>query len=198
MPSQFADDLRVPATGSHGISFLILDFFVRWYASLPSAMRSLLVNMKKYKFKATIQEGDGGGAFVFFPFDVEKEFRTKGKVPVKVTFDNIPDAGSLFRYGYPQHLLGMPKAIRDQLGKKPGTTVEVVLWKDEEPRTIVVPPELLTRLEEEKLVDVFENLSYTHRKEYCRWINEARKAETRESRVTKAIAMLRKGVKTPD
>jgi hypothetical protein len=163
----------------------------------PPASESLLVNMKKYKFKATIQEGDGGGAFVFFPFDVEKEFRTKGKVPVKVTFDNIPDSGSLFRYGYPQHLLGMPKAIRDQLGKKPGNTVEVVLWKDEEPRVIVVPPELLSRLEEEKLVDVFEALSYTHRKEYCRWINEARKAETRESRVTKAIAMLRKGVKTP-
>jgi uncharacterized protein YdeI (YjbR/CyaY-like superfamily) len=91
----------------------------------------------------------------------------------------------------------MPKAIRDQLGKKPGNTVEVVLWKDEEPRTIVVPPELLTRLEEEALQEVFEKLSYTHRKEYCRWINEARKAETRQSRVAKAIEMLKKGVKTP-
>jgi hypothetical protein len=154
--------------------------------------------MKRYKFKATIQEGDGGGAFVFFPFDVEKEFRTKGRVPVKVTFDGVPDSGSIFRYGFPQHILGVPKAIRDQLGKKPGNTLEVALWKDEEPRTIEIPTEFKKRMEEEELLEVFEKLSYTHRKEYCRWINEARKEETRLSRLTKAIEMLKKGVKTPD
>jgi hypothetical protein len=42
--------------------------------------------MKKYKFKAKIAAGDGGGAFVLFPYDTEKEFATKGKVPVKATF----------------------------------------------------------------------------------------------------------------
>jgi bifunctional DNA-binding transcriptional regulator/antitoxin component of YhaV-PrlF toxin-antitoxin module len=152
--------------------------------------------MKKYKFKATIQAGDGGGAFVFFPFDVEKEFRTKGKVPVKVTFDGVEDTGSLFRYGYPQHLVGVPKAIRDQLGKKPGDSLEVALWKDEEPRTILVPPEFKKLLEEENLTESFEKLSYTHRKEYCRWINEARREETKRTRLAKAIDMIRKGVKT--
>ena len=30
--------------------------------------------MKKYKFKAEIHDGRGGGAFVFFPYDVEQEF----------------------------------------------------------------------------------------------------------------------------
>ena len=42
--------------------------------------------MKKYKFKAKIAAGDGGGAFVLFPYDTEKEFATKAKVPVKATF----------------------------------------------------------------------------------------------------------------
>jgi len=45
--------------------------------------------------------------------------------------------------------------------------------------------------------EFFDSLSYTNRKEYCRWITEAKKEETRAARLEKAIAMLRKGVKTP-
>jgi hypothetical protein len=153
--------------------------------------------MKKYKFRAKIQAGDGGGAYVVFPFDMEKEFGTKGKVPVQVTFDGVPDTSALFRYGYPQHLLGVAKAIREQIGKKPGDNVEVVLWKDEEIRTLEIPPEFKKRMEQEKLLPFFEKLSYTHRKEYCRWITDAKKEETRQNRLAKAIEMIRKGVKTP-
>ena len=51
--------------------------------------------MKQYKFKATIQPGIGGGAGVVFPFDVEKEFATRGKVPVKAIIDDIPYTGAL-------------------------------------------------------------------------------------------------------
>jgi hypothetical protein len=31
--------------------------------------------MKRYKFTARIEEGNGGGAYVLFPFDAETEFR---------------------------------------------------------------------------------------------------------------------------
>ena len=95
--------------------------------------------MKKYKFKATIQSGIGGGAGVVFPYDVEKEFGVKGKVPVKATFDGVPYAGSLVKCGGPEHMLGVLKAIREQIGKGPGDTVEVVVWKDDEVRTVEVP-----------------------------------------------------------
>src|SRR6185436_5398122 len=126
--------------------------------------------MKKYKFKAKIQAGDGGGAFVFFPFDVQKEFGTKGRIPIDVTFDGVADKSSLIRYGYPQHLAGVPKAIREQIGKQPGDHVEVVVWKDEAARVIEIPDEFKKRLEKEKLLEFFEGLSNTHRKEYVRWI----------------------------
>jgi uncharacterized protein YdeI (YjbR/CyaY-like superfamily) len=45
---------------------------------------------------------------------------------------------------------------------------------------------------------IFERLSYTHRKQYCRWIAEAKKEETRLKRVGQALEMLKKRVKTPD
>ena len=153
--------------------------------------------MKKYKFKAKIQAADRGGAYVFFPYDVEKEFGTKGKVAVNVTFDGVPYKGSLFKYSYPQHILGILKSIREQIGKQPGDTVDLAIWKDEELRTVEIPADFRNRLKKESLLPIFEKLSYTHRKEYCRWISEAKKEETRLRRLEKAVETLRNGMKTP-
>ena len=153
--------------------------------------------MKQYKFKATIQPGIGGGAGVVFPFDVEKEFATRGKVPVKAIIDDIPYTGSLIKCGLGNHMLGVLKGIREQIGKGPGDTVSVVLERDQSIRTVEVPHELANLLKKERLLPVFEKLSYTHRKEYCRWITEAKREETRQARLQKSVEMLRKGIKTP-
>jgi Domain of unknown function (DUF1905)/Bacteriocin-protection, YdeI or OmpD-Associated len=153
--------------------------------------------MKKYKFKAKIEAEDGGGAYVFFPYDTVKEFATKGRVPVKATFDGVPYTGSLFKYVNPLHMLGISKAIREKIGKSPGDTLEVVVWKDEEVRVVEVPAQFEKLMKKEGLLPVFEKLSYTHRKEYSRWIAEAKKEETRVRRLEKAIEMLKKGIRTP-
>jgi hypothetical protein len=153
--------------------------------------------MKKYKFAARIEAGDGGGAYVLFPYDTGKEFSTKGKVPVKATLNGVPYSGSLIKYGNPLHILGVPKAMREQIGKGPGEIIEVVVWKDKEVRTVEVPAQFENLIKKEGLLSVFKELSYTHRKEYCRWITEAKKQETRLKRLEKAIEMLKKGVSTP-
>jgi bifunctional DNA-binding transcriptional regulator/antitoxin component of YhaV-PrlF toxin-antitoxin module len=153
--------------------------------------------MKKYKFDAEIQAGRGGGAYVVFPYETEKEFGTKGKVPVNATIDGISDRGGLFTMGMPHHILGVPKAIRQQIGKSPGDIVTVVLWKDEEPREVEVPPTFKALMKKTGVLAFFESLNFTHRKEYCRWITEAKKEETRARRLEKALEMLKKGVRTP-
>jgi hypothetical protein len=153
--------------------------------------------MKKYKFKATIQPGIGGGAAVIFPYNVEEEFGTKAHVPVSATLEGVPYRGSLVKCGPTRHMLGVLKSIREQIGKGPGDTVEVVLWKDEAERTVDVPAELAALMKAAKLLEFFEKLSYTHRKEYCRWITGAKREETRQMRLKKSIEMLAKGVKTP-
>ena len=154
--------------------------------------------MKKYTFKAEIQTGDGGGAYVFFPLDVETESAAKGRAAVKATFDGVPYSGSLMKYEHPQHMLGILKAIREQIGKGPGETIEVVVWKDEGERVVAVPAPFEELMKKEGLLSFFEQLRFTHRKEYCRWITEAKKQETRSKRLAKAIEMLRRGgVRTP-
>jgi len=134
---------------------------------------------------------------VLFPYDIEKEFATQGKVPVRATFNGVPYTGSLVKHSNPQHVLGVLKAIRKQTGKGPGDTIEVVVWRDEEGRTLEVPAQFETLMRKEGLLPFFEKLSYTHRKEYCRWITEAKKEETRLKRLGKAIERLEKRERTP-
>ncbi len=153
--------------------------------------------MKKYKFNAKIESVDGGGAYVLFPYDTRAEFGTGGQVRVNATFDGTAYSGSLVKYGLPQHMLPVLKDIREKIGKGPGDTVEVTIERDESVRTVEVPAPFAALLKKERLVPIFEKLSYTHRKEYCRWISEAKKEETRQARTAKAIEMLRQGIKTP-
>jgi hypothetical protein len=153
--------------------------------------------MKKYKFKATIQPGIGGGAGVIFPYNIEEEFGTRARVPVSATLQGVPYRGSLVKCGPASHMLGVLKGIREQIGKGPGDTIEVVLWKDEAERTVDVPAEFEKLMKRAGLLPFFETLSYTHRKEYCRWITGAKREETRRMRLKKSIEMLGRGVRTP-
>jgi uncharacterized protein YdeI (YjbR/CyaY-like superfamily) len=100
-------------------------------------------------------------------------------------------------YGAIGHTLGVLKDIRAQIGKGPGDMVEVVVWKDEAKRIVDVPPEFAKAMKKQGVLQFFDTLSYTNRKEYCRWISEAKREETRRMRLAKSIEMLGNGVKTP-
>ncbi len=118
---------------------------------------------------------------MLFPYDSEKEFATKGKVPVRATFNGVPYAGSLIKYRNPLHMMGVLKSIREQIGKGPCDTIEVVVWKDEEVRTVEMPAQFEKLIKKEGLLPVFEKLSYTRRKEYCRWIRRQERRNTIEA-----------------
>jgi uncharacterized protein YdeI (YjbR/CyaY-like superfamily) len=61
-------------------------------------------------------------------------------------------------------------------------------------REVAVPADLAGVLaKDEKAGGAFERLSYTHRKEWVRWIEEAKKAKTRVRRVEKIVESLRAG-----
>jgi uncharacterized protein YdeI (YjbR/CyaY-like superfamily) len=96
------------------------------------------------------------------------------------------------------HVLGVTKALLAEAGIAQGDTVSVELARDDEPRTIEPPADLAAALAAApEARSMFAGLSYTHRREYVRWIEEARRAETRTRRVGKAVELLRDGVRTP-
>jgi len=150
---------------------------------------------KKQTFTATIQNAGGGGAYVEIPFDVEEAFGSK-RPKVKAMIEGVPYRGILTRMGGDHHLLIILKEIREQIGKTFGDEVTITVEPDIEPRVIEVPAELKQAFKTEKEAKAFfDKLSYTHQREYVMWINEAKREETRQSRVVKAIEMLKQGKK---
>jgi uncharacterized protein YdeI (YjbR/CyaY-like superfamily) len=70
--------------------------------------------------------------------------------------------------------------------------LDLDLELDTEPREVDVPADLEAALDGEAKA-AFERMSYTHRKEYADWIEEAKRPETRARRVGKAVEMIREG-----
>jgi len=62
------------------------------------------------------------------------------------------------------------------------------------PRELKIPADLAQALRRNtKARKVFENFSYSKRKDYVEWITEAKRAETREQRLTKTLEWLAEG-----
>jgi hypothetical protein len=93
-----------------------------------------------------------------------------------------------------QNLLGFSKKLRADLGVEIGQTVDAVIALDAMPRTVEVPAALATALQRDaEAKAVFEKLAPSHKKEFVRWVDEAKRAETRQSRVEQTVQMLREG-----
>jgi hypothetical protein len=149
--------------------------------------------VKKQTFTATIQNAGGGGAYVEVPFDVEEAFGSK-RPKVKAMIEGIPYRSTLMRMGSEHHILGVLKDIRAQIGKTFGDEVTITIEPDSEPRAIEIPKDLMKELKKDKEAKAFfDKLSYTHQKEYVRWVEEARKEETRQNRIVKTMEMLKQG-----
>lgn len=89
--------------------------------------------IKVYEFTAPIHlVPEKGGAYVIFPYDIREEFG-KGRVKVHATFDGIPYDGSIVNMGLNNedgskcYIIGVLKAIRQQLGKTEGDTIAVTI-----------------------------------------------------------------------
>lgn len=83
---------------------------------------------------------------------------------------------------------------RSAAGVAAGDEVDVEIVTDTAPREISVPDDLAEALAgDPTAATFFDGLSYTHRKEWVRWIEDAKKAGTRASRLTKTIASLHAG-----
>jgi hypothetical protein len=128
------------------------------------------------------------------PFDPE-EVLGKTRAPVRVTI-NGHDFRTTVAAMRGRIFIGLNKGVQHATRVSPGDRVEVELELDDEPRTVDVPPDLAAALDAETRA-YFDALSYTHRKEYVRWIEEAKREETRQSRVTRAVEMLRDRVRHP-
>lgn len=148
------------------------------------------------RFTAILGGEEGERPTVVLPFDPRERFG-KARAPVRGRVNGTEFRTTVAVYsGVP--LIGFNAELRKRADIAIGDEVAVELELDDQPRTVDVPPALRRALDEDaEATAAFERLSYTHRKEYARWIAEAKRDETRRRRVGKAVEMLRAGERHP-
>ena len=88
---------------------------------------------KRFEYDAFLHEiPEKGGSYVVFPWNIREVFG-KGRVKVRAEFDGIPYDGSIVNMGLKDahgnicYVIGVLKSIREQLGKRDGDTLHVVI-----------------------------------------------------------------------
>jgi hypothetical protein len=149
--------------------------------------------MATHKFRATLGEER---PMIEVPLDVPAEFGRE-RVPVKGTVNGTPFRTTIAVYAG-RYYIGFNKHLRDEAGIALGQEVAIELERDNEPREVEVPEDLSVALRSAPEAETaFERLSYSHRKQYVDWITAAKRQETRDRRVSKAVEMLTEGAKHP-
>lgn len=111
------------------------------------------------------------------------------RVPVRITFGESLFRSSISRYRG-QWMMVVNREMREG-GLMPGATYDVEISHDTEERTVDVPPDLGVALEASGLRSAFDALAYTYRREHVRAIEDAKRPETRQRRITKCLDALR-------
>ena len=149
--------------------------------------------MGSVRFTATLVPRGPAAAVVLDDEQVAAVGEGAKRFPVVATVNGYSWRTSVTRMRG-EFLLGLSRAVRQETGVEAGDSVDVELSLDTVPREVEVPEALAAALSEDsKARATFERLSYTHRKEYARWIEEAKREETRQRRVAQALETLRKG-----
>lgn len=149
---------------------------------------------EKLRFRVKIQGKEAGVvAAIIPPVDVPATFGTRGRVPVRGTFNGFAFRSSLMPCAGP-HMMPVNKALCQGAGVKPGDLVDVVMERDEELRTVEAPPQLKKEFKRNpKAQERWDGLSFTHKKEMANAILGAKQDETKKRRLAKVMQVLNKG-----
>jgi len=149
--------------------------------------------MGRLEFTATLQPRGPAAAVVLDDDQVAAVGEGAKRFPVVATVEGYTWRTTVTRMRG-EFLLGLNAAVREGAGVEAGDTVTVELALDTAPREVDVPKALDAALESDPAARAaFDALAYTHRKEYARWVDEAKREETRQRRVSQALQMLKEG-----
>jgi Bacteriocin-protection, YdeI or OmpD-Associated/Domain of unknown function (DUF1905) len=145
------------------------------------------------RFRAQLQPRGPAAAVVLDDAQVAVVGEGAKRFPVVATVNGYTWRTSVTRMGG-EFLLGLNKQVRQGAGVDAGDEVEVTVELDAAPREVEVPEALAAALAADPGARAsFERMAFSHRKEYARWVGEAKQEETRQRRVRQALEMIRAG-----
>ena len=149
--------------------------------------------MTTQRFKTTIAKA-GSRTSIAIPFNPNEVWGVKQRHHITGTVNGCRVRGSLGSDGS-QYFLPIGAAWRRDNGVEPGTEVEVVLTP-EGPQSNTLAPDILAAFDQEPAARTFfESLATFYRNGYIRWIEGAKRPETRSARITEMLSLLKAGKK---
>ena len=143
----------------------------------------------KTQFK-TIIKAFGNNTGIVVPENNLIELNGGKKPPVKVQVNGYEYQSTIASMsGY--FLIPLSKEHRTKSGLNGNDEVDVILELESKNRDVEIPDEFVKLLELNHLLEVFNGLSYSTRKEFVRIILDAKKEETRIKRLNQVIEQLK-------
>ena len=150
-------------------------------------------SMGKIRFQVELQPRGPAAAVVLDDAQVAAVGEGAKRFPVVATVNSNTWRTSVARMGG-EFLIGLSREVRQGAGVEAGDLVDVAVELDAAPRDVEVPETLAEALATDpKAKATFDAMAFTHRKEYARWVAEAKREETRQRRVQQALEMIRWG-----
>jgi len=145
------------------------------------------------RLTASLQKRGPAGAFVLTDEQVQALGEGRKAFPVLVSVNGVILRLRLARMG-DECLVGLAKAAREQAGVEIGSSYDVEITLDGGERAVQVPDDLAAALGADPAVQAaFAALAPSHRKEFARWVSEAKRDSTRAERIAKTVGMVREG-----
>ena len=119
------------------------------------------------------------------PERVSNAFGLRGHVPVVGTADGADLVATLVPVGSGRHRLFLNGAVRGAIGKRAGDPVEIRIRLDRSDRTPETPDDLQEALAEGGAATAWEALTPSRRKECLVWLADAKRQDTRASRMSR-------------
>lgn len=126
------------------------------------------------------------------PFDLEEAFG-RARPPVRVTIRGHTWRTTPGVYDGVGHIV-VNRAVKAATGVDAGDRVRVAMELDTEPRNVALPRDLQAALAADPVAEAaFARLSFTHRREYVEWIEEAKRPETRSRGIGATVERVLEG-----
>ena len=143
------------------------------------------------KFKATVLLGGKTATGIEVPDSVVAALGESKRPAVSVTIGKHTYRTTLGRMDG-RFMIPLSAENRAAAGVAAGDAVTVTIVLDDAPRVVEVPADLAKALNAGAGArQAFDAMSFTHRKEWVRSINDAKTPETRQRRIAKAVEAAR-------
>lgn len=141
--------------------------------------------MSSRTFKTTIVR-EGSSCFIEVPFDPKEAFG-KVRAPVKVTLNGYSFRSTIAPMGG-VHCIPLRKSNREEAGLEGGETLDVRLDLDTEKREVEPPHDFVQALKAAPPAwERWQEMSFTHQREWVEALADAKKPETRVRRMQNAV-----------